>query len=51
MDISRSSKGLKAIDYRCGFRKKSNGQYNARLVVKGYAQKEDIDYNEIYFLL
>jgi len=30
------------------FRKKGNEQYKIRLVVKKYAQKEGIDYNEIF---
>ena len=29
-----------------GLSKKDNEQYKAKLVAKGYAQKEDIDYNE-----
>ena len=30
------------------FRKKNNEQYKTRLVAKGYAQKEGIEYNEIF---
>jgi len=41
-------KGFKAIGCRWVFRKKDNEQYKARLVVKGYSQKESIDYNEIF---
>ena len=36
--------------YRWVFHKKDNQQYKAKLVAKGYAQKKDIDYNEIYSL-
>ena len=36
----------KAIGCKWVFHKKNNEQYKARLVVKGYAQKEDIDYNK-----
>jgi len=48
MDINRSSKGLQGNGCRWIFRKKDNEQYKARLVAKGYAQKESIDYNEIF---
>jgi len=41
-------KDSKAIGCRCVFRKKDNEQYKARLVSKRYAQKEGIDYNEIF---
>ena len=43
-------KDSKAIGCRCVFRKKDNKQYKARLVTKRYAQKEGIDYNEIFLL-
>jgi len=42
-------KDSKAIGCRWVFRKKDNEQYKVRLVVKGYAQKKGIDYNEIFF--
>jgi len=45
------SKDSKAIDYRWVFRKKDNEQYKIRLVDKGYAQKEGIDYNKIFSLV
>ena len=35
------------IGCRCVFQK-NNEKYKARLVVKRYSQKEDIDYNEIF---
>jgi len=41
-------KDSKARDCKWVFRKKDNEQYKARLVAKGYAQKEGIDYNEIF---
>ena len=41
-------KDSNAIGYRWDFRKKDNEQYKAMVVVKGYAQKEGIDYNEIF---
>ena len=44
MDLTKDSR---AIDCRWVFYKKDNEQYKAMLVTKGYAQKEDIDYNEI----
>ena len=31
-----------------GLSQEGHEQYNARLVTKGYAQKKDIDYNEIF---
>jgi len=42
------SKNFKAIGCRWVFHKKDNEQYKTRLVAKGYAQKESIDYNEIF---
>jgi len=45
IDLSRDSK---VIRYRWVFCKKNNEQYKAKLVAKGYAQKEGIDYNEIF---
>jgi len=41
-------KNFKVICCRLVFRKKDNEQYKVRLVVKGYAQKKGIDYNEIF---
>ena len=41
-------KDSKVTGWRWVFRKKNNKQYKARLVAKGYAQKEGIDYNEIF---
>jgi len=45
VDLSKDSK---AICCRWVFRKKDNEQYKVRLVAKEYAQKEGIDYNEIF---
>ena len=45
VDLSKDSK---AIGCRWVFHKKNTDQYKARLVAKGYAQKEGIDYNEIF---
>jgi len=42
------SKDSKAIGRRWVFRKKDNEQYKVRLVAKGCAQKEGINYNEIF---
>jgi len=41
-------KDSKAIGCRWVFCKKDNEQYKAKLVAKGYVQKEGIDYNEIF---
>jgi len=43
IDLSKNSK---VIGCKWVFRKKDNERYETRLVTKGYAQKEDIDYNE-----
>ena len=48
------SSGRKAIGNKWVYKIKRDGndqveQYRARLVVKGYAQKEGIDFNEIFF--
>ena len=42
------SKYSKVICCRWVFCKKNNEQYKERLVAKGYAQNEGIDYNEIF---
>ena len=44
-------KNSKATSCRWVFRKKDNEQYKASLAAKGYAQKEGIDYNEIFSLI
>ena len=41
-------KDSKALGCRWVFRKKDDEQYKSRLVAKGYALKEGIDYNEIF---
>jgi len=41
-------KDSKVICCRWVFCKKNNEQYKERLVAKGYAQNEGIDYNEIF---
>ena len=43
-------KDSKVISYRWVFRKKDNEQHKARLVTKRYAQKEGINYNQIFLL-
>ena len=42
------TKDSKTIGCTRVFRKKDNEQYKAMLVAKRYAQKEGIDYNEIF---
>ena len=44
-------KDSKTIGCRWVIRKKDNEQYKVRLVAKRYAQKEGIDYNEIFSLV
>jgi len=43
-------KDSKAIGCRCVFRKKDNEQHKASLVVKGYAQKENINTMRFFLL-
>jgi len=45
VDLSKNSKAIGCIWI---FRKKDNKQYKVRLVAKEYAQKESIDYNDIF---
>ncbi|KAE8694358.1 hypothetical protein F3Y22_tig00110783pilonHSYRG00068 [Hibiscus syriacus] len=52
-DLVPLPQGRKPIDNKWVFKIKRNGddqveRYHARLVVKGYAQKEGIDFNEIF---
>ena len=50
--LAELPKGKKALHYKWVYRIKEehddNKQYKARLVVKGFQQKEGIDYNEIF---
>ena len=52
--LARLPKGRKVIGYKWvyaqkeGFPSKNDVRYKARLVAKGYAQKEGIDYNEVF---
>ena len=52
--LARLPKGKKAIGCKWvyaqkeGFPMKNDVRYKARLVAKGYAQKEGIDYNEVF---
>ena len=52
--LARLPKGKKAIGCKWvyaqkeGFPRKNDVRYKARLVAKGYAQKEGIDYNEVF---
>ena len=40
--------GKRAIGCKWVFAKKEGSRYKARLVAKGYAQKEGVDYNEVF---
>ena len=52
--LARLPKGKKAIGckwvyaHKEGYPSKNDVRYKARLVAKGYAQKEGIDYNEVF---
>lgn len=52
--LTQLPKGKKAIGCKWvftkkeGFLDKNNVRYKARLVAKGYAQKEGVDYNEVF---
>ncbi|XP_073137021.1 casein kinase 1-like protein 11 [Henckelia pumila] len=55
-DIVTLPQERKAMGNRCVYKIKRDGnnqveRYHARLVVKGYAQKEGIDFNEIFYPL
>jgi len=45
VDLPKDSKAIGCISV---FRKKDNEQYKVRLLTKRYAQKEGVDYNEIF---
>jgi len=55
-DLIPRPQGKKAIDNKWVYKIKRDGndqveRYRVRLVVKGYAQKEGIDFNEIFSLV
>ena len=53
-ELTELSKGKKAIGYKWVYAKKQGSlkedtvRYKVRLIAKGYAQREGIDYNEIF---
>ena len=51
MKIGNLQKDSETIGWRWVFCKKENKQYKTILVANGYAQKEGIDYNQIFSLV
>ena len=47
-ELVRLPPGKRAIGCKWVFAKKEGSRYKARMVAKGYAQKEGIDYNEVF---